>query len=805
MYYCDEPNKNVMKTKITLFLIIMTGMMLSVMAQYPGNRIPQNEALQSIQPHPEEGIAGLPWSAKGIPAPDYSKHAATERMTTFFRPSLPTVSMDSLINSIVSKIDADSLKQHILGLEAFVTRFMLAPNHRFVAESIRQKFLSYGCDEAVLDSFEIVVGWQGVIDTTWQYNVIGTMHGSSTPGIQYLIGGHYDDIIWQGGDPMIYMPGADDNGSSIAAIYEVLRVFQEKSFRPKTTVKFAAFFGEELGLIGSYIYSYIARMNNDPLKMIVNLDMIGTERSASNWKVKLYKYSNDQFATDMAEYATKKFTILNPVIYNNNAQGSDSYSFFYMGFTPVYFEEFDFSPNWHLLTDTDTNMNFAYFKETTKAACATLLLGCNAPSTVHFAISDPGNGNTLGLSWNKNPENDIAGYRIRTGRSSGQYDHEYFTTDTTYQLTGLMKDSTYYIAVSGENTDGYEGVLSEDSDAPALVTLNQGILIVEDSKGSLNNDPDSVISSFYNGLAVNYHHAYYNAHDAGKIGLPDMAAYNAVIWHCNKSGGTSVFSANQREVKQYLDLGGKVLFSVYQPTAFLEGTIAYPISFAPGTFIYDYAKIDSVTCILGSAFNKAVPAAAGYPALDVDSSKVPPENLGHMLKIEGLHSTLGANAIYKYGSGFDSTTTLGIMKNQPVGMEYLGTGSKVITLSFPLYYMKTDQAKALTEYVMHDKFGVFQIGMDEKQDKPAAALSMKVYPNPSDGRFTAEVEMPVRGKIEIRIIDLLGSTISATTHEYVTPGLDYFYFEGSNLRPGIYFVVLESSSGKITRKVSVTR
>jgi len=48
----------------------------------------------------------------------------------------------------------------------------------------------------------------------------------------------------------------------------------------------------------------------------------------------------------------------------------------------------------------------------------------------------------------------------------------------------------------------------------------------------------------------------------------------------------------------------------------------------------------------------------------------------------------------------------------PVGIEYLGDDYKMVLLSFPLYYMKIDEAKSLVNTVVHDKFGE-TVGINE--------------------------------------------------------------------------------------------
>lgn len=69
----------------------------------------------------------------------------------------------------------------------------------------------------------------------------------------------------------------------------------------------------------------------------------------------------------------------------------------------------------------------------------------------------------LTLSWDQNPETDIAGYRVHWGTTSGHYTE---TRDvgnfTTYKVTGLAQGTTYYFVVTAYNTIGLESLPSEE-------------------------------------------------------------------------------------------------------------------------------------------------------------------------------------------------------------------------------------------------------------------------------------------------------------------------------------------------------
>ena len=81
-------------------------------------------------------------------------------------------------------------------------------------------------------------------------NVIGKIEGTD-PSLkdQYIVlGGHLDHLGTRG--PVI-MNGADDDASGAAVVMEAARVIAQGGFKPKRSIVFAAWCGEEMGLLGS--------------------------------------------------------------------------------------------------------------------------------------------------------------------------------------------------------------------------------------------------------------------------------------------------------------------------------------------------------------------------------------------------------------------------------------------------------------------------------------------------------------------------------------------------------------------------
>jgi len=95
-----------------------------------------------------------------------------------------------------------------------------------------------------------------------------------------------------------------------------------------------------------------------------------------------------------------------------------------------------------------------------------------APPSVPLglAVSDPGIGSQLQLTWIANPENDLAHYTLFYGEAPGNYGHSVDTgRATAASISGLEAGRTYYFALTATNTSGRTSALSpEVSDYPVF-------------------------------------------------------------------------------------------------------------------------------------------------------------------------------------------------------------------------------------------------------------------------------------------------------------------------------------------------
>ncbi len=147
--------------------------------------------------------------------------------------------------------------------------------------------------------------------STEAYNVIGVLQGTDLKDEAIVIGAHYDHLGHGGQGSLAANSteihhGADDNASGVAGLIELARNFSQSKQKPRRTIIFMAFGGEEEGLLGSKFYVNNPTFPLDKTVAMFNMDMIGRLRenkltvggigTASEWKG-LVESENQQIGT----------------------------------------------------------------------------------------------------------------------------------------------------------------------------------------------------------------------------------------------------------------------------------------------------------------------------------------------------------------------------------------------------------------------------------------------------------------------------------------------------------------------------
>ncbi|WP_414581292.1 M20/M25/M40 family metallo-hydrolase [Scytonema sp. PCC 10023] len=152
----------------------------------------------------------------------------------------------------------NQLETHLSQIARDRDPYLATAGHFFVQEYIRQQFGQLGSVE--IHTFS-------VRGKTCQNLILNL---PSQPGSQkelppILIGAHYDAVPGT--------PGADDNATGMAVLLELARMFAAEP--TKHPLRLVAFDMEEYGLLGSTEYVAKLKQEQQPLRLMISLEMLG--------------------------------------------------------------------------------------------------------------------------------------------------------------------------------------------------------------------------------------------------------------------------------------------------------------------------------------------------------------------------------------------------------------------------------------------------------------------------------------------------------------------------------------------------
>jgi hypothetical protein len=206
-------------------------------------------------------------------------------------------------------------------------------------------------------------------------NVIGMIEGTDKKGEAVVVVAHYDHLGQKRGE--IYY-GADDNASGTAAVMELAEAFAQAArdgHRPKRTLIFIAFTGEEQGLYGSRFYSEHPVISLDSTFACVNIDMIGraeAKQKASPDYISGYSYLSE----DLLEVSKRNSSLIAPGMADKMEfrakvrGGSDHYYFAKHGIPSLFYFE-GIHKDYHKPSDTPDKILYSRMEKIVRIIFAT--------------------------------------------------------------------------------------------------------------------------------------------------------------------------------------------------------------------------------------------------------------------------------------------------------------------------------------------------------------------------------------------------------------------------------------------------
>jgi carboxypeptidase Q len=201
-------------------------------------------------------------------------------------------------------------------------------------------------------------------------NVIAEIKGSEKPDEFVILGAHLDS--WELGT------GALDNGCNAALVVDALRAIKASGLKPRRSIRFILFSGEEEGLLGSRAYSRAHRPELDKAAGVIIYDSgIGKTTGYSDGGRKDILDTARRLVTPLRQFGVTEMK-------TDMEWGTDHFDFMLEG-VPTFVadqEEANYMENYHAVSDTYDKVDFKQLKNHVAEAAEFSFALANLPEKI---------------------------------------------------------------------------------------------------------------------------------------------------------------------------------------------------------------------------------------------------------------------------------------------------------------------------------------------------------------------------------------------------------------------------------------
>lgn len=428
---------------------------------------------------------------------------------TYVAQAQTIIQKDPVIEKLSTEVNADSLRFYINKLVSFGTRSTLSTTssttkgigaaREWVAAKFREfARQSNGRMTVQLDRWMLQPDKRRIDTVIDMGNPMAWLKGTDPNDNRiFIISGHLDSRVNNVMNRTSDAPGANDDGSGVAAVMECARVLSRQSF--PATILFVAFSGEEQGLLGAEHLADTARKGNWNIEAMLNNDIMGSNNSnetniIENTKVRVFSEGlpfpeldkkaggirgvgseNDGASRQLARYVKEigeryidNLEVVMVYRPDRYLRGGDQTPFLQRGFTAVRITEMNENYNHqHQDVRKENNiqygdlaefMDFEYLRKNTAmnlVNLANLAKSPGMPQEVKVEVRNLTNS-TL-LTWTAPKMGKPKGYYVLIRETYQPFwQKKFFTAETSLRLP-YSKDN-YFFAVQAVSQDGNESL-----------------------------------------------------------------------------------------------------------------------------------------------------------------------------------------------------------------------------------------------------------------------------------------------------------------------------------------------------------
>jgi len=408
-------------------------------------------------------------------------------------------SQSSEIEKIILEISEQNVEEILRKLESFQTRHVFSSDKegfgiQASAEYLREKFAAANPRLKVFfDDYDLPAQGGRLDRDITMRNVVAVLPGRETGEREriFLVNAHYDSYARAAGEQRSsdnfdnFAPGVNDDGSGVAALIEMARVLSQYEF--DATIYFAAFTGEEVGLVGSTLMAARLKEEEKKIEGVITLDMIGNIDGGSglldNKRMRVFSEGPaDSPSRQLARYAKRVGEHYFPAaeidcIYRADrfGRGGDHTPFVLQGWAGIRMMEANENySRQHTVNDTLDNMSIEYCTRNIRIVASILASLAAAPPAPDInsergrpLLGRGESGYDAQLGWNPVMCEDLAGYKVYWRKTSAPFWENEIQVGkiTEYTLEKVTIDESVF-GVSAIDKDGNESLISAYTMAP---------------------------------------------------------------------------------------------------------------------------------------------------------------------------------------------------------------------------------------------------------------------------------------------------------------------------------------------------
>ncbi len=350
------------------------------------------------------------------------------------------------------------------------------------------------------DSHQVAKQGERITRDTELRNVVAVLPGKS-PRRLYVTG-HYDTVAralppagptgasggfdWSVTDNLA--PGVNDDGSGTALVMELARVFGESGLEFDATLVFAAFAGEEQGLVGAKLHAQRAAAGKLPIEAVLNNDIVGGAAGGDGVtdtaSVRCFSEGPEDSPSRQVARAVRRIASVylpshrvRPIARHDRfGRGGDHTAFNQHGFAGVRFTESKENyARQHTVQDTMEGVSTAYLARNTRVNAAVLAVLGLAPPAPAVAdekgrpLLDRGpSGYDARLRWRSAP--GAVAYRVFWREAwTPDWQHERTVGNQTELLLENLSIDDFIFGVAAVGAGGQESLVSAYVNPPRPV------------------------------------------------------------------------------------------------------------------------------------------------------------------------------------------------------------------------------------------------------------------------------------------------------------------------------------------------